>query len=560
MSKKARHGLIIPALGLLAVSVAGSVIAWAQQADDLLRPTINPITQGTPETDSNLDGIEDSEQTEEELRRQREPVFPDPLVPPDDGDGDQNRADNTRADRNGNNDDRNGNDDNQSRSDNQNADDDGAIVPQQEPVGARRNTAEQPAEQVGLVDEDGNVTPLANVRVQRIQSGVGAVPRDDDPFAPLGLRVGTFSVFPTVTETIGYTSNADFFENGEESFFSQTEARVTFNSNWSVHDLRGEVGGSFQEFFNGNSESLPTFDGNVQLRLDVDSSTTATVGTDVSLTTENAVSDNLSLSGVAFVDDRPVVYRTGGFVEVERTGGRYTGSLRGSFDNETFGDADLSDGTTLDQGDRNNTLFQLRGRLNYEASPIVQPFVQATVGRTIFNDSVDRNGNERDSTTLALRTGIAFNQGEKLNGDIAVGYSIERFEDSALRDLDGFTIDGTINWSPQDLTTVTATASTSFAGSTSLNEAGSITYSGTLGVTRDVRANLSLNARVLASFTDNEDSGRQDTNYQFETGAEWRLNRSWAFIGRLGYETSDSTEEGSSFDAYTARLGLRWQR
>ena len=47
---------------------------------------------------------------------------------------------------------------------------------------------------------------------------------------------------------------------------------------------------------------------------------------------------------------------------------------------------------------------------------------------------------------------------------------------------------------------------------------------------------------------------------QGQIGAEWRLNRTAAVIATLGHEVQDSTDDGSSYDATTARVGLRLQR
>lgn len=420
------------------------------------------------------------------------------------------------------------------------------------------NSRARRAQQVGIVDPAGDVTPLANRPVQPVQGG--GTPNTDDPYAPLGIRRGSFLLFPSLTQTIGFTDNADFAADGEESAFSLTDARLRLLSDWSIHQFSAEIGGSYQAFFNDTSDDLPVVNGIAELRLDhTRDFTTRWVGA-LRRTTESTSSNNLSGVNAAFVTNRPGVLEGSAFGEAEKQFGRLTGSLRGTVTRTVFEDADLNTGGTLSQDDRNNTLLSATLRLGYETSPAIQPFVESTVGLRRFDESIDRNGEERDSLLLSLRGGMAFNQGEKFNGEIAVGYSTERFDDTTLDSLSGVTIDGTINWSPERFTTVTATAQTAFSPSTNLGESGSITYAGTLGVARDVRANLTLSAQVLASLREYEGSDREDRTLQGTIGSEWRLNRTAAVIGELGYENVDSTDVDSSYEAFTARLGVRLQR
>ncbi len=420
------------------------------------------------------------------------------------------------------------------------------------------NARTQRVQQVSIVDAAGEITPLANTPVAPVQPLQGAgLRRINDPFAPLGIRRGSFLLFPSLTQTIGFTDNADFEANGEESAFSLTSARLRLLSDWSIHQFSADVGGSYQAFFNDTSDDLPVIDGNAELRLDHTRDFTTRWGGSFQRTTESTASNNLSS---AVVIDRPGVLQGSVFGEAQKQAGRLTGNLRGTVTRTVFEDADLSDGGTLSQDDRNNTQLTAALRVGYETSPAIQPFVEGIAGLRRFDESVDRNGEQRDSLQLSLRGGFAFSQGEKVNGEFAVGYSTEDFDDPALETLSGVTFDGTINWSPERFTTITATVQTAFAPSTNAGESGSITYGGTLGVTRDVRPNLTLNARVLASLREFEGSDREDRTLQGRFGGEWRLNRSTAILGELGYETVDSTDANSSFEALTARLGLRLQR
>ncbi|MEE9375513.1 MAG: outer membrane beta-barrel protein [Rhizobiaceae bacterium] len=426
-----------------------------------------------------------------------------------------------------------------------------------DPDPSGRNLRVNPVSQVGLIGQDGAISPLANTRVLPDQSGS---PRASaDPYAALGLRVGTFTLFPVLTQTFGVTSNADFSAGGAKATFSQTDLRLRGVSNWSRHQLRGEVGLNHQKFFNGASDDIPAFNANLELRLDLAMDWVTRFGVNGDLSSESAISDNISVPFPLSIVGRPKVKRFGSYAEIEKQSGFVSGLLRGSVSRAQYDSASVSDGSVLSQDDRNNILFELLGRVNFRTSSVFQPFVEGRYGLRTFDLAVDRNGNNRDSVLYNMRLGLAFNRGEKINGQFSVGYGSEVFADPNLTALTGLTIDGSVNWSPVRLTTITATAQTSFSGSTNVNESGSITHAGSLGIARDVRANLSINGRVLASLR-RYDSGRQDKTYQAQVGAEWRLNRNASLFGNVGYELVNSTDIGSSYNSTIARIGLRLQK
>lgn len=407
-------------------------------------------------------------------------------------------------------------------------------------------------------DYDGRFDTRSNLPASTVQGG-GAQDQAN-PFAAQGLRLGTFDLFPTLEQGIGYTTNADFTENGKPSSYSQTAVGLRLQSNWSLHQFQAELGATYQRFFNGESDNLPTANANASLRLDVGRDFEATIRGSYGLTTENASSANLVTGSTATIVDRPNVHALAGSLELARTQGRLRFSLRGSIDQTRYEDANLSDGTKLLQGDRNSRLIAATLRASYQATPAVAPFVEATIGKRIFDIKVDRNGNQRDSNTLALRGGLELDFGEKLTGQFAVGYSTEEFKDANISDLSGFTIDGSLNWSPVRLTTVTATAATTLSGSSNVDDNGSIIYSSSLGISRQVRPRLTIDGNFTASLQDYDTSGRRDVTLGANAGYTYWFNRFVAATGRLSYQTVNSTEAGNSYDVGTVLFGVRLQR
>ncbi|EFL88786.1 outer membrane beta-barrel protein [Ahrensia sp. R2A130] len=414
----------------------------------------------------------------------------------------------------------------------------------------------QPAGRVGTLQADGSVTPLANTRVDPIEanrSTAGA-----DPYAPLGIRRGSFTLFPVLTQSFGYTTNANDTPEADAAGFSRSQADLTAISDWSRHQLTIRGTGSYQTFFDTEADDTPTLEGDVELRLDHSRALTATYGVSANWTTESISSNNLS--GVA-VSEEPGLLQYGARGQLDYQPGALGVTLRGSVDRLEAEDVALSGGGTLDQSDRDFILALAAIRTTWTESAVLQPYAEVEIGRRAFDKEVDSNGERRTADILALRAGVAFDGGEKWTGSAELGYRIERLDDPRLENLEGFTFDGTLNWSPRRFTQVSANLQTQANTSTVAGESGSLTYAGTLGVTQDLRENLSINAQAGLAFQDFTGSQADETTLQVAAGTEWRLNRNAAIFGTVDYEfTNDGTGRRQSTTTRTALIGLRVQR
>ncbi|MEL6968365.1 MAG: outer membrane beta-barrel protein, partial [Pseudomonadota bacterium] len=153
------------------------------------------------------------------------------------------------------------------------------------------NSRARRAQPVGAPGVDGEITPLANQRVAPIERT--RTPAEADPYAVIGIRTGTFDWFPTLTQTFGYTSNADASAGGQGSAFSQTDAAVSVRSNWALHELRGEASLGYQTFFSDANNRVPTLNLSGAYRHDLAQDLLIRIAASYGLTTESPSSDNL---------------------------------------------------------------------------------------------------------------------------------------------------------------------------------------------------------------------------------------------------------------------------
>ncbi|MCZ4091495.1 outer membrane beta-barrel protein [Sinorhizobium psoraleae] len=395
------------------------------------------------------------------------------------------------------------------------------------------------------LDEDFN-------RLNRREDTIDGLRARIDPYegqAP-GIRIGTFVLKPALSETFNHERQRTGGRSESRSFI-ETGLKGSLTSDWSRHQLSITGEGVLQNNTSGRGEEEPRADLDAELRLDLSEQTTARLRAGYSFEREdandpNAIANAETQSGVN-------IYRLG--AAVERDYGLIRGSLGGDFERRTYGDVELDNGATLSVEDRNRNIGILNARIGYELSPALIPFLEASVGKSNYDLREDTLGFERSYQSYAGRAGLEVDLGEKLNGELALGYETYRFDDDRLGDLRGLSVDGRVNWTPQRGTDVLLGVATYLDPSTTPGDAGSIDYVLTSIVTRELRSTLVArlsNSVTLRNFPSDAISS-DETTWRTGAGLTWDMNRYLALTGDISYERTNR-DRGESSD--TARIGL----
>lgn len=396
--------------------------------------------------------------------------------------------------------------------------------------------------------------PAGNPAVAPVEPGVRPS-ADTDPFAPGGLRLGSWRASLKAEQSLGYSTNTARAAGGESGAVSRSSGSLSLRSDWSRHEASIEANGAYERALGEDTQGIPTADLAAGLRLDLVDGVTANLRGVYRYTTESTTSDLLT----GPVAERPGVHAFGASAEIGRSGMRLGSSLKASADRTVYEDAALSGGGLLDQGDRNNTLYQLTGRASYEISPALTPFLQAGIGRRVHDTDVDRNGDDRDSTVYDLRAGVALDLGEKLKGEVALGYLAEDY-DGSLETLGAPSVNASLDWSPVRDTQVRLSAATSLNGSTTAGDNGSLVRSFRIEVDRQLNDRISLSAKAGLDMESDAAGGDADLTWSAGAGITYWINRFLGVKAAVDHERLDSASAGRSFDATAVTLGVTLQR
>lgn len=433
---------------------------------------------------------------------------------------------------------------------------------------ARRNAARRPGTAAAPAGQevDRNVrtatidtvdrAPLdpRGARTGGIEGGV--LRRDDTPYAPLGVKVGTFTLRPSLEQGVLATSNASNSAFGRAATISQSTLRLNATSDWATNSAVVDGSLNYQKSLSG--QDLKEWRGNLQgtLNVDLDHDWRAVARLGFDTAPEGAASPE----GVAGAITQPQRKTFNGSLALQKEVGKLRLGLTGGAERTIYGDATLSDGTTQSQETRNSTLYTTTLRGGYQISPALTPFAEVEIGRRVFDETVDLNGYERSSKRLGLRGGVELDLGEKLNGEMSVGWLRQNFDDSRLLSMSGATVAANLRWSPVRGTIVGFNGQTVLEDTTTPGQSGSVLYTTGVTLERQMRANLTGNAALGFSYRDYKNTGDHDLIYSAQIGATWWLNRYLGVTSYLRHERLTSNIENRDSKTNSVYLGLTMQR
>lgn len=380
--------------------------------------------------------------------------------------------------------------------------------------------------------------------------------RDETPYAPLGIRAGTFTLRPSLEQGVLATSNADGSAAGRSATISDTTLRLNATSDWVTNSATIDGNINYRKSISG--QEIKEWRGNLQgtLNVDLDHDWRAIARLGFDTAPEGATSPE----GVPGAVTQPQRKTFSGSLAVRKDIGKLRLGLTGAAERSIFGDATLGNGNIQSQETRNSTLYTATLRGGYQISPALTPFAEVEIGRRAFDETLDLFGYQRSSKRLGVRSGVELDLGEKLTGEASVGWLRQSFDDSRLNTVSGATVAAALRWSPVRGTIVGLNGQTVLEDTTTPGQSGSVLYSSTVTLERQMRANLTGNAAFGLSYRDYKGTGDHDLIYSAQVGATWWLNRYLGLTSYLRHERLSSNIEGRDSKTNSVYLGLTVQR
>jgi len=400
----------------------------------------------------------------------------------------------------------------------------------------------------------------------------------DDPYAPLGIHAGGFTLLPAVELIGGYDTNPAHVTGGKGASLYTVAPELQAQSNWSRHELKADLRGSYTGYNPDQTPTLsrPNVNAKVDGRVDITHDTRLDLGTRLLVGTDNPGSPNLE-AGLAKL---PIFATYGGNAGIGQRFNRFDVSIKGDAERTAYQDSSLVDGTTASNKDRNYNQYTGTLRGGYELTPGVTPFVEASIDTRVHDLNADIDGYQRDSKGLTGKLGSTFELSRLLTGEVALGYTRRNYEDPRLTQLSGLIGNASLVWTVNALTNVKFTAASTVGESTIAGVSGvlyrdagvQVDHSFRRWLIGTVKLGVGLDtykgADVIVGIdpvcgcivTTPGGGDRQDKRYSFGLGLTYKLNRMVQVKGEFRQDWLRSNVTGNDYSSSLFLLGLRVQQ
>lgn len=402
----------------------------------------------------------------------------------------------------------------------------------------------------------------------------------DDPYAPLGMHAGSFLLYPAIELIGGHDSNPGRSTDPKAAWLYTIAPEVQAQSNWSRHELKGELRGSYTGYSPDTEPTLsrPYVNGKLDGRIDVTKLTRIDLGSRLLVSTDNPGSPNLQ-AGLAKL---PLFATYGGSAGLGHRFNRVDLSIKGDAERTSYQNSTLTDGSTASNADRNYNQYGTVLRGGYELVPGVTPFVEASLDTRRHELPTDLFGYQRNSKGVTGKVGSTFDLRGTLTGEIALGYTRRTYEDPRLDKLAGLIGNASLIWTANALTTVKLSANSTVGESTIAGVSGVLYRDVGLQVDHSFRrwligtvkfgfgldtytgANVDPASGIVicdcvVSTPGGTAADRVDKRFSAGVGLTYKLNRSAQIKGEFRQDWLRSNVTGTDYSASIFLLGLRLQ-
>jgi len=379
-----------------------------------------------------------------------------------------------------------------------------------------------------------------------------------DPYAPTGIRIGSFVLYPEAEIGIAGFNNVLRTPSGKRGDVAlETRPGARLISDWNVHAL--ELGARGNASFHDElaSEDDRGWAVDARARIDVTRRTNVegTLAHELSQESRGTINSRATPGGRADVaTDRATAALNHRF-------NRLSLQLRGAVAERDYAPEIQNDGTTISNADRDSRQHEVVLRATWEFKPQFSVFGEVGTDGRDFRSASLSDGLKRDSKGERYRAGVAFgNSGEIIRGEAAVGYLEQRFEDGRLPSISGVILDANLGWRITGLTSLLVSAQTDLGESTVADSGGALVRSAGVDIRHALRRNLVASAGLRLTRANYAGVDLVEQDVTASLGLDYFISRELSLFGRYAHIDYASSAPNSDYTADEVRVGVRLRR
>lgn len=370
-----------------------------------------------------------------------------------------------------------------------------------------------------------------------------------EPYDPIGIRIGTFVLFPELELGTSWYSNVFRAPNERSDLAWDVKPSARLVSNWSRHavELRGSIGRSY--FNDYDSENDESYLAEARGRLDITRRTNVQ-----GLVSYEQAPESRSALDAATTGPRAIVSTERAEAALNHRFNRLSLQFRGSV-------AEFEYGGFAGVADRDYLQTEQAGRATWEFKPTFSVFTEMAVNQRDYVSVASTDLISRSSDGQRYRAGISFgNTGQILRGELSLGYGVQTPDDSRLDSVDGLIFDANATWRVSELTSVLFTGRSDVSETTTPNVGGAFSRTAGVEVRHSLRRYLIASAGIAYTTQDSQDGIINESELRTTLGLEYFVSPDAVLFGRYMRSNFDAVGSASDYDADEVHVGVRIRR
>lgn len=354
---------------------------------------------------------------------------------------------------------------------------------------------------------------------------------------PLGARIGSFLLFPTLSVGEEYTDNVfKTDDDTRDDFVLHIAPGARLESDWNNHAAEFGFDTDFALYADNESEDYEDVSAWANGRLDITRSTNIFGG----VLAENLHEDRGSPDDVA--GRRPTTFdRLTANVGIAQRFNRLTVEGEGRFVDLDFNDVPAAGVGEINNDDRDRDIWLGAVKVGYEIVPRYLAFVRGTVNERDYDAQRDDLGFNRDSYGYEVVAGTEFDLTGITFGEVHLGYREQTYEDSRFDALDGLSYGARLTSNVTPLTTLQLFVDREIEETSVTTAEGYWSTSVRLTADHELLRNLIVSAYLRYGLAEYEGIDRDDDYYGAGLSATYQMNRHFGITAGYRYEERDSS-------------------
>jgi hypothetical protein len=395
----------------------------------------------------------------------------------------------------------------------------------------------------------------------QIHSALLPEPHNLDPYIPIGIRIGSFLIFPEAEVGADFTDNvlASRFD-AQSDIGPELTPKIRIDSDWNRHYLGFSANADRIWYSDFPIADVKNYQLQLNGRLDVTRQTRLFGEIEKSQVQEGPSSISITdipNAGTTKLDEQ---HATGA---LEHTFNRLTLKLTGTVADYNYSDV----GTVTETGpvpfadirDYTEVLGTLRS--TYEFTSDWAGFVETSLNNRDYREPLTVAGFRRGSTGWTALAGANLRLGGTLFGEIAAGWGEQDPIDDDFAVVSGPLINGDLIWMPRPTTKFEFIASSSLSETTLEDSAGAIDHYFQLSLQQALWRYLVLGTYVSYEVADFAGDPEIDRRTKIGATGEYYFNPVLSAYARYEHTIFKSTPDPSgNFEEDEVKFGIKFRR